>query len=324
MHSAAYTDPIFRVSYLRAYLQTAGEAQEICLRCHAPFGARSGDPEEQAAAREEGIACDYCHSVVAVDLERTERPFEIRMDGIKRGPLGDADSPVHGVARSELHQSSEFCAGCHEYVNEDGLAIFSTYSEWRVSPQAKEGKTCQSCHMPLMPGKTVRSGLGVQRKSINLHNISGMHSSDQVRSAASARILKLERQQPDLALMEVEVANIGSGHSIPTGLPTRRLVLETVFFSDGREVRRFERSYEKALLDADGQRITEDHRAILDARKILHDNRLRPGERRVERFVASVPRKGKLHADMRLRYSYEPEVFSRQRISIEIASERSP
>jgi hypothetical protein len=323
MHSAAFTDPIFQVSYMQAYLHTGGEAEKTCLRCHAPLAIFAEGPEDLVKAREEGIACDFCHSVAAVNLENAEAPFEIRFDGKKRGPLADADSPVHGVAKSEVHQASEFCAGCHEYVTDDGMAILSTYSEWRLSPQAKEGKTCQHCHMPLTPGKTVRSGLGVDRDSINLHNISGMHSTEQVRSAATAKILKLERQKPDLALVEVEVVNSGSGHSIPTGLPTRRLILEVVLFSGGLEVRRFERFYQKTLLDSDGQIITDDYRAMLDARKILNATRLRPGERRVERFVGSVPETGRLHAEMKLRYSYEPMVLSRQRISIEIASESS-
>jgi DNA-directed RNA polymerase subunit RPC12/RpoP len=324
MHSGSYTDPIFLASYMQAYLETGGAARQVCLRCHAPVAVLPGAEDPRESAAREGIACDYCHSVVSVDLENEDQPLQIKLDGIKRGPLGDAQSPAHKVARSPLHQSAEFCAGCHEYTNPEGLPIFTTYSEWKLSPQAAQGKTCQHCHMPATPGRTVRSGLGAGRTSINLHDISGMHSSEQVRKAATARILRVEWQQPRTALVEVEVANIGSGHSIPTGLPTRRLVLEAVLYVDGIEVRRFERSYQKALLDADGHPITEDHRTILAARKLLDDNRLRAGERRIEKFFASVLQEGRLKAEVRLRYSYEPMLLSRQKILIEITSQRSP
>ena len=60
--------------------------------------------------------------------------------------------------------TSEFCAGCHEYTNDRGIPIFSTYSEWKTSPQAAEGKTCLKCHMPQAAGQTVRPGLGKDRK----------------------------------------------------------------------------------------------------------------------------------------------------------------
>jgi nitrate/TMAO reductase-like tetraheme cytochrome c subunit len=322
MHSSALSDPIFEASFLKAYWETRGEAQQVCLRCHAPIAAATGDLNLHNPVSREGVTCDYCHSVVSVDLGRQASPFEIALDGAKRGPLADAESPVHGVVKSELHETAEFCAGCHEYTNENGLAILSTYTEWKASPQAKEGKTCQHCHMPLTPGATVRSEFAhVDRESINLHNISGMHSTEQVRKAATTKIVGIDKNESNLAQVEVEVVNSGSGHSIPTGLPTRKLALEVVLYVDGKEVRRFERIYQKMLLDENGDIITEDHRAMLGAHKVLDDNRLRPGERRRERFHAVVPPKGTLEAEARLRYIYEPEVFSRERISIEIASD---
>ncbi len=97
-----------------------------------------------------------------------------------------------------------------------------------------------------------------------------------------------------------------------------------MLFSDGREVSRIERFYQKSLIDESGRLITEDHDAMLSAHAIREDNRLRPGERRRERFVSTVPPKGRLSVEMRLRYLYEPKVFSRERISIEIASDASP
>lgn len=324
MHGLSFSDPVFQVSYMRAYLETAGKASATCLRCHAPVAALTGDLELKDPVSREGITCDYCHSIASVELKRARGPYEVRLDGVKRGPLADADSPAHEVAKSPVHESAEFCAGCHEYSTPRGLVIFSTYSEWKSSRYAKEGTTCQTCHMPSMPGSTVRPDLGVRRPTINLHDISGGHSADRVQRAASARILRLEREARDRAVVEVEVANVASGHAIPTGLPSRKLVLQVLVSVDGKHVRSFERTYQRTLLDGEGRRILEDHRLILEAHSLLDDNRLAPGERRIERFSTSVPHRGKLSAEMRLDYVYEPELLLREKMSISIASERTP
>ncbi len=323
MHANSWSDPVFQASYMKAYVETGGKARGICMPCHAPGAVLSKDSDREASTSE-GISCDFCHSVVSVDLARPGRAFSVVLDGVKRGPLSDAVSPAHEVAKSDLHKSAEFCAGCHEYVSPRGLAIFSTYTEWKVSPQAKEGKTCQHCHMPMTPGQTVKPELGIYRPEINLHDVSGGHSTEQVRKAASTRILRVAREQPKTAVVEVEVANIGSGHSIPTGLPTRKLVLEVVLFAGDREVRRFERLYQKVLLDGHGLPIVDDHQVILGARTMGEDTRLQPGERRLERFVAAVPSKGALRAEATLRYVYEPEILTRQMMSIDMGVDRSP
>jgi len=323
MHSASYTDPIFQTSFLRAYQATGGQAGPLCLRCHAPAAVMNDDPLAQHPLSREGITCDYCHSIESVDLESRNEPFTVKLDGVKRGPLADADSPVHQVSSSPLHESSEFCAGCHEYISEGGVPLLSTYSEWKASPQAAQGITCQKCHMPIGPGDVVRSGLGSDREMINLHNISGGHSRDQVRKAASVRILGVRREPGSSVLVEVQVANIGSGHSIPTGMPTRRLTLEVVLYAGQREVRRFQRHYQKSVVDASGEGLTDDHRTLLDADSILEDTRLKAGERRVEKFYATVSnRKEALKAEASLTYLYRPELMMRQDMSIDMASDQ--
>lgn len=322
MHSASASDPIFESSYMQAYRETGGKARELCLRCHAPVAAHIGDLEMKNPLSREGITCDYCHSVAAVDLTKRDRPFRIALDGGKRGPLHDAKSPAHEVVRSPLHETSEFCGACHEYVNPYGLAVLSTYSEWKTSRQAAEGKTCHHCHMPMTPGETVAADLAPRRGSINLHNISGFHSAEQVRKAATVRILRVHRTDDHRVEVEVEVANVGSGHSIPTGMPTRKLVLEVVLFSDGREVKRFVQEYQKRILGGDGAIIDQDHRTILDGRSVLTDNRLLPGERRIERFEARLPARGTLKAEATLRYLYEPKILMPQTMSIEMATDR--
>jgi len=324
MHAAAATDPIFEASYDRAYRETAGKAEQLCLRCHAPAALHSGEAGMQDGSFREGISCDYCHSVIAVDLRQHDSPMRIALDGRKRGPLRQAESPAHGVQRSDLHLSAEFCGACHEYVNEAGLAVLSTYSEWRVSPQASQGKTCQHCHMPMTPGETVPSSLAPSRGMINLHDLSGGHSADQVRKAATLRIVRFERTAAGDAQIEVEVASVGSGHSLPTGMPTRKILLEVAVFHEGREIRRFEHPYQKQILDARGNLILEDHATSLRSHRLLEDNRLRAGERRIERFVATGMPRGSLRVAATLRYVYEPRLLLPKAMSIEMASDEAP
>jgi nitrate/TMAO reductase-like tetraheme cytochrome c subunit len=323
MHSSSASDPIFETSYMQAYKETAGKAREICLRCHAPVAAYTGDLEMREPLSMEGITCDYCHSIDAVDLTHRDNPIRIALDGAKRGPLHNAKSPAHEVARSAVHETSEFCGACHEYVNPFGLNVLSTYSEWKASPQAAAGKTCHHCHMPMTPGETVAADLAPSRGSINLHNISGGHSTDQVRKAATVRILRVSRTPENLAQIEVEVANVGSGHSIPTGMPTRKLILEVVLYCDGHELKRFEREYQKKILGGDGLLIDMDHQTILDGRSIMMDNRLRSGEKRIERFEATILPKGALRAEATLRYLYQPRILMPQTMSIDMATDHS-
>jgi nitrate/TMAO reductase-like tetraheme cytochrome c subunit len=323
MHSGAFTDPIFETSYLRAFEATDGEAAVLCMRCHAPAAVSTQDATLQEALTREGVTCDFCHSIVSVDLERRDVPFTLKIDGVKRGPLADSESPAHEVAASPLHESSELCAGCHEYTSERGVSIMSTYSEWKASPQAAQGVTCQNCHMPLGPGAVARPGLGSSRSMINLHNISGGHSRDQVRKAATVKILSVGREIGDSVLVEVEVSNTGAGHNIPTGMPTRRLTLDVALYAGKREVRRFQRYYQKSLVDAGGEILTDDHRVLLDAESILEDTRLRPGEQRIEKFYATVSnRRAVLKAEASLTYLYRPELMLRQEMSIDIGSDR--
>lgn len=324
MHSSAFTDPIFQSSYMQAYVETSGAAGKVCLRCHAPAAFLAGDLDMRSAVARDGITCDFCHSISSVDIGNPEASFSVTLDGAKRGPLRNTSSPAHRVQRSELHESSELCAACHQYTNTAGLPVLTTYDEWKLSPQSRAGKNCQHCHMPMKPGTTVRTGLGVQRASINLHDISGMHSTEQVRGAVVGRLRSIERTSPNLAEVVVEIENVGSGHSVPTGLPTRKLVLDVTVFCNGQTVKQIQRVYQKILLDDHGIPIQEDHRAMLDARSVLKDTRIQAGERREERLTVEVPKKGTLGATMKLRYSYQPMLLNRESITIDLATEHIP
>ncbi|MDH4065229.1 MAG: hypothetical protein OEW19_12580, partial [Acidobacteriota bacterium] len=81
-------------------------------------------------------------------------------------------SPHGPVNTRDFFESVDFCAGCHQFAEGraplvNGAFLENTVEEWRTSRAAREGKTCQTCHMPerrhLFRGihdpETVRSGV---------------------------------------------------------------------------------------------------------------------------------------------------------------------
>ena len=155
-----------------------------CADCHAPatggpLGGGHSLLDAEGVAYDEGVTCDFCHKVMAIDPTappgiggRTVlgRPFEDSRLGaaefkpVMYGPLADVLNPFMGGAVSSIFASGEICSGCHEYDQPplwdgpsaaidltrwpDGkLPIHSTWSEWENSLHSPS-TPCQACHMP--------------------------------------------------------------------------------------------------------------------------------------------------------------------------------
>ena len=280
LHSRSWTNGVFQAAYRRALDSFGPTGARQCLPCHAPTSRHTQDYEVAQPITAEGVTCDFCHSVKAVNLTGESCSVELDVGKAKYGPLRHAQSPAHRIVNSPLHTRSEFCAVCHEYRNASGLTILGTYSEWKASPYAKLGKQCQDCHMPLVPGRVV--ALNVKEKtpaSINLHDISGSHDLDRVREAIT---LKLDGVDwfGDRVWVFLEVTNRGSGHCFPTGLPMHRAVLEVVLRDRGIEIDRREIQFAVVMLDKEGRPLQHEHEVFLQAARIRSDTRLKPKEAR--------------------------------------------
>lgn len=320
MHSMAIEDPIFKASYMESYLNTAGDAKFHCLRCHAPVTLANKDYDLKQEITKEGVNCDFCHSIKNIDLKNTDQPFELEIGEIKRGPLSNADSPAHKTEPSPLFKSSELCAGCHEYVNEKGVSILATYSEWKESPYAKEGTQCQNCHMPLISGKIVKPKIKVTKlKQINLHAISAAHSTEQLRKAIQVEIKKINKEG-DIIEVVVGVTNIGSGHLVPTGIPSRKLIL-LVEVKTPNEYFSQQKVYQKIMLDDSGKEIKKECEVFLQAAKISFDNRIRPKETRIERFAFVLPKHKKITVKARIEYLYKTTVLRPTEMRVKMAED---
>jgi len=302
LHAFSISDPVFDTAYMLATKEAGDAARKLCLRCHAPLTLSNGDYQLTQAVTAEGVTCDFCHTVTGVQLDDHRKPYTLQPGIVKRSILRHASSPKHDVAFSELHGKAEFCGGCHNYIAPNGTPIMTTYDEWREGPYAAEGKPCQHCHMALGAGRVVSRDIKETGPEIHLHRL--IHDSDQLRSALKVEIVETVRQGRDLRVT-VSVKNVGSGHKVPTGIPSREILLVVNVDAGGYTLKQ-ERRYRRVLADKDGAELERDHQFFLHAASVVSDNRIAPREERLERFTFSVPKSGNFKVEADLTYQYAP------------------
>lgn len=317
MHANAVTDPVFYPIFLETSRQTGGKSDVLCLSCHAPTARGNGANLLDDPSAREGVSCDFCHRIRDVRLNASPR-FVLETGKKKWGPLKGISSPFHEVGDSPLFEQAKLCAGCHEYANERGVPILETFSEWKESSFGREGKACQTCHMPPIAGMPVPPRVKpVKEIYINSHEAVGGHSVEQVRKAIVVEVEKPVRSG-DKVHGVVRLTNAGSGHKVPTGIPTRRLVLELRARSGGIGVYAEDRVYQKTLVNEAGEAITRDADVFLHAAKVKADNRLKPGETRIEHFTFYAPKNRPLEVEAAVYYLYQPRLIQETEMKVEL------
>jgi nitrate/TMAO reductase-like tetraheme cytochrome c subunit len=175
-----------------------GTVNYFCIRCHASVGTALGEKREIAwwdrnGAAKEGITCVTCHRVgegygktngarritPGPIHEPVFGPFD-SLGGLKaitnaraNGILVTIDEPdkpaegdkkwirMHQTAiQSDIIVKSELCITCHQVAVHPGIKLETVWEEYRASPAAKEGITCQNCHMSKFPGQNVGYEVG--------------------------------------------------------------------------------------------------------------------------------------------------------------------
>lgn len=317
LHAFSMTDPIFDAAYMQALKLGGDEARRLCLQCHAPMAAQNGDYDLKLGVTREGVSCDFCHTVTAVHLDNPTQRFSVEPGPVKRSVIEKTSSPAHEVAYSELHKTSEFCGGCHNYKTATGQAIMGTYEEWKNGPYPSRGIECQDCHMTRGEGRVVRQEIQESEAEFHLHDL--IHDTDQLRSALALRIEGASKTSGRLQV-DVVVENVGSGHMVPTGMPSREVVLRVTVDHDGRVMTQ-ERRFRKIVADRESRPLSSDHEALLFGEKILNDTRIGPGEKRALRFTFDVPsgqRRSKVNAS--LSYRYSPVILREQRVNVQMGT----
>lgn len=212
---------------------------ESCTRCHAPLAeqarsleksvrtrapaTRSATPSATSSAagnpadrlHERGLMCASCHV-------REGQVFgPPRRDGSAPG-AGETPPALHRWSASTAFESSRFCATCHQFEPDgfalNGKLLENTLNEWLASRYAREGVSCQNCHMP-------------DRR----HLWRGIHDPDMVRRALTIEVTRPTPADGSLAA-HLRIRNTGAGHYFPTYVTPRVFVQAYQEDRDGREL----------------------------------------------------------------------------------------
>lgn len=238
-HAYAMVDPFFRALVAVRQRDFGGERDAFCTQCHSAIGTRGRECapgfefEELSPVVLEGVTCEACHKISSL-----VRPYNSghRLDptGPMRGPIRDpAPSEQHASEHSALFESSELCAGCHDVVEFTGLPLERPFAEWSASPAAREGRTCQSCHMLSRTGTAAPGG---PERTLHDHHFTGVdlpgraHLDEADRGRVAERIRALLAGSARLSVgapaslrrgaqldVLVTVENLIDGHNLPTG-----------------------------------------------------------------------------------------------------------
>ncbi|MBI2061654.1 MAG: hypothetical protein HYT87_18090 [Nitrospirae bacterium] len=327
MHAQSYSEPIFQM----VFHQVASEAdRRSCLVCHAPLAQRTGDFTLDDPITREGVTCDVCHTVSNLPEVGSPGSLVLSPGKTKRGPFAaeELTEKGHKNEYSPAHLKSEFCGACHEVVNKHGFHVMSTFTEWAEGPYPHSGTQCQNCHMPDdVRFPIVDSDVVASIKTATSHGFMGGHSLIQVEKAAEIALVAEKTKKSIEAI--VYVTNKESGHKLPTGIPTRQLVLTVRLLDEDRRRVLEEKTadFRRVVADATGREIDADDPAgmLLNATQVLRDNRPSPKETVRESFSFKAPEPPRtLHVEAVLEYHLKPDVPGRGPTHIEMARAQFP
>jgi hypothetical protein len=188
-HAYTQISPVLQAMQGLILKLTNGTNGDFCIRCHNPIGMNLGEPlftstMERHPTSREGTTCVVCHRMSAPYGKVSGRLY-IEQGPIFSpvyGPTGNAelkrvigspgqysvnaepDKPGRGihtdVVKFEPITTSAFCGTCHDVTLADNLRLEEAFSEWKNSPAAARGVTCQDCHMSTEPGRPAGYAVG--------------------------------------------------------------------------------------------------------------------------------------------------------------------
>ncbi|MFQ5483383.1 MAG: multiheme c-type cytochrome, partial [Nitrospinaceae bacterium] len=325
LHADSFSNPVFQAAFMEAHFQRGESVREKCLPCHAPVAILYRDLQLSSPLSREGINCDFCHSISEVLPDPTGPRHRFEFGRVKQGPLDGVESPVHKTRYNPLYERSEFCGGCHELKTAEGLKIIETFSEWKASPYPAKGLHCQSCHMTKIPGKIVPAEVKPTAKEVvSSHDIASGHALSRREKSLQLTIAKVERYKNRITV-HVALTNQGAGHRIPTGLPTKKMVLQVTLQSREGQTRHVQQKvYQKLLAGADGRIIHNDADLMLGSNlQLISDNRIGPLETRRESFIFFAPAGEPYEVTAAVYFRHNPKILQTVPINIKMREVRT-
>lgn len=181
-HAYAQVSPVLNAMAATIAVRTNGTNGDFCIRCHTPVGMSLGEPAfmtnmDRRPTSREGVTCIVCHRVNKSYGKVSGRLAIVEGDIFQPvyGPSGNeelrrvlADPEKHRVVTDHerpnyrsIHvdaikffqlPTSAFCGTCHDVTLVNGFRLEEAFSEYKDSPAAKRGVSCQDCHMGIEPG----------------------------------------------------------------------------------------------------------------------------------------------------------------------------
>jgi hypothetical protein len=179
-HSYAQLSPVYLSLSSEINELSSGTNGDFCLRCHSPIGANLGESPfmsnlDRHPTSREGITCVVCHRLNKNYNKRSGRLALVKGDLLQPvfGPKGNEELErvlkddkfrvvtEKGKPGRKIHTEIKkfpamsdpiFCATCHDVTLLNGFRLEEAFSEYRLSPAAKNGVSCQDCHMGKVQG----------------------------------------------------------------------------------------------------------------------------------------------------------------------------
>lgn len=180
-HAYAQLSPVYMAMQTTINIKTSATNGDFCIRCHNPVGMNLGESLyvtnlDRPPTSREGITCVACHRVNK-NYGKISGRFALEQGDIFSpvyGPSGDQelarvlnhpeeyrvstskDDPgrsIHTEAKKFFTLTKpSFCGTCHDVTLLNGFRLEEAFAEFKQTPAAKRGETCQDCHMGKIQG----------------------------------------------------------------------------------------------------------------------------------------------------------------------------
>jgi hypothetical protein len=181
-HAYAQLSPVFMSMQNAINAGTSSTNGDFCVRCHTQVGMNIGESPfmsnlDRHPTSREGITCVICHRLPKEYGKVSGRVGLKEGDLLEPvyGPTGNAelkrvldnrdqyrvvtekDSSGRKIHTDVTHfpfiETPGFCGTCHDVNLFNGFRLEEAFSDFKRSPAAARGTTCQDCHMGKIAGK---------------------------------------------------------------------------------------------------------------------------------------------------------------------------